>query len=175
MAELAYVALGANLGDPRSMFETATLRLIQRGVRVLRRARVYASRPVGPSDQPDFLNSMLEIEPGLPPEQLLSTLKAIERQLGREKTIAWGPRVIDLDIILFGAQQIATDRLTIPHREMANRRFVLAPLADLCPNRIVPGSNRTVSSLLAALGRRAPNDGLEVCVDRIETYALPRG
>ena len=102
MTDLAYVALGANLGEPRTAFENATLSLIRRNIRVLRRARIYESKPVGPSNQPDYLNSMLELEITGSPWALLETLQTIERELGRKKTMVWGPRVIDLDIILFG-------------------------------------------------------------------------
>ena len=171
MVERAYVALGANLGEPRRMFEDATMCLIKHEIRVLRRARLYLSPPLGPADQPDFLNSMLELETNLTPHTLLATLQAIERALGREKTRTWGPRTIDLDIILFGDRRIETPELTIPHRHMNARRFVLAPLADLCPDHTVPGFGTTVRALLAARGEQ--DEGLRVLEDRVETYAPP--
>lgn len=98
---------------------------------------------------------MVEATTSLTPEGLLDRLKAIEETMGRTPTERWGPRVIDLDIILFSGRRIQTERLTVPHVEMANRRFVLAPLADLAPGRLVPGHDRTVSELLADV----PNEG----------------
>ena len=150
MPELTYVALGANLGEPKSTFHTATLMLIRPSIRVLRRARLYSSKPVGPQDQPNFVNSMLELETTDEPSDLLAILKKTEAQLGRTKSRRWGPRIIDLDIILYGERQLETPELTIPHREMTRRRFVLAPLADLCPNRVVPGTGQSVAELLSA-------------------------
>lgn len=156
-ATIAYVALGANLGEARAALAEAQARLQQPGIRVRRRARLYRSAPVGPQDQPAFFNTVVEVETDLHPDALLARLKDIEETMGRTKTVRWGPRVIDLDIVLYGDAEVAEDHLVIPHREMANRAFVLAPLADLAADRAVPGLGLTVAGLLEALAR-SPGD-----------------
>lgn len=157
MSTLAYIALGANLGEARAALQEAQVRLRQPDIRVRRRARLYRSAPVGPQDQPSFYNTVVEIDTSLEPPALLTRLKQIEEDMGREKTERWGPRVIDLDIVLFGARTVHTADLEVPHREMHNRAFVLAPLADLCADTEVPGKGATVLALLDALAR-APGD-----------------
>jgi 2-amino-4-hydroxy-6-hydroxymethyldihydropteridine diphosphokinase len=149
-----YIALGANLGaDPAAALDDAERRLATAGlVRVLRRSRNYRSRPVGPSDQPMYVNSAIEAETELDPFALLDHLKSVEADMGRTPSVRWGPRVIDLDILLYGSAVVTTERLEIPHREMRRRRFVLAPLADLSPGLEIPGLGRTVADCLAALG-----------------------
>lgn len=168
MTATVFLGLGANLGDPRDALERAQVALGEAGVRVIRRARLYRSAPVGPPDQPRYWNTACEVRTEQSPEALLDTLKTIERDLGRTPTVRWGPRIIDLDIVLYGDDRVDTERLTIPHREMHRRRFVLAPLADLAPERVVPGHDRTVAALLEALGPPAP-DELEIAEDEVRT------
>lgn len=143
---VAYLALGANLRDPVAQIDEAVRRLERPGVRPRRRARLYGSRPVGPRNQPDFVNSALEVETTLAPRDLLDAAKAVEAAMGREKTERWGPRSIDVDIALYGDVVWTEDDLVIPHRELCRRSFVLQPLADLCPDRIVPGTARTIQA-----------------------------
>jgi 2-amino-4-hydroxy-6-hydroxymethyldihydropteridine diphosphokinase len=151
--ERAYLGLGANLGDPVAQIERAILRLpVPGALRVLARAGLYRTRPIGPAGQPDYLNTALEIETTLEPLLLLDRLKAIEGELGRTPGVRWGPRVIDLDILLYGDRELRSDRLVIPHAELARRRFALAPLSELAAERIVPGLGRTVKMLLEGLG-----------------------
>jgi 2-amino-4-hydroxy-6-hydroxymethyldihydropteridine diphosphokinase len=147
----AFLGLGANLGDPRAQLEEALRRLERPGLRVVRVAPYYRSSPVGPTGQPDYVNSAAEIETDLEPEALLDVAKAIEAELGRVTGMRWGPRVIDVDLLIYGTRCVDTPRLVIPHRELVHRRFVLAPLADLAPTLVVPGTGKSVRALLDAL------------------------
>ncbi|MFO0723426.1 MAG: 2-amino-4-hydroxy-6-hydroxymethyldihydropteridine diphosphokinase [Myxococcota bacterium] len=147
----AYLGFGANLGDPRAALSAALPALSRAGVEVLAQARLYSTAPVGPQDQPRYLNTVLEVETALSPEALLAALKRIEEELGRVPSVRWGPRAIDLDILLYDALLLDTPSLRIPHRELGRRRFVLAPLADLAPAQVVPGLGQRVDALLAAL------------------------
>ena len=119
------------------------------GVRVLRRSSFYASEPVDAPPQAWFLNAVVEAETALMPRQLLRALMAIERALGRRRTIARGPRTLDLDILFYGTSVIRAPDLEVPHPRMQRRRFVLAPLAELAPGLRHPVSHKTVSELLA--------------------------
>jgi 2-amino-4-hydroxy-6-hydroxymethyldihydropteridine diphosphokinase len=148
----AYVAVGSNLGDrwARLVLASRALRAAPR-VAVLRASRVWDAAPIGPP-QPRYLNAVLELETTRPPLSLLGILRETERIAGRTRDLRWGPRTLDLDLILFGDLVVATPELTIPHPEMSRRRFVLAPLAELRPDLPVPGTDSTVARLLA----RAP-------------------
>lgn len=151
---LTFIALGANLGEDPSRNITDAVRELASGKRVRpgRMAPLYRSRPVGPQDQPDFVNTVLMAETELSPHDLLDHLKAVEARMGRNlASRRWGPRVIDLDILLYGDAIVDDSRLVIPHREMCRRRFVLAPLADLAPSLEIPGDGRTVTECLADL------------------------
>jgi 2-amino-4-hydroxy-6-hydroxymethyldihydropteridine diphosphokinase len=146
---LAYVGLGSNLGDRRGLIREALRRLdLIAGVTVRKRSRIIETDPVGKVDQPRFLNAVAEVETEIEPRPLLRRLRAVEKSLGRVRHAKWGPRTIDLDLLLWGDRSMATPALTIPHPRMAERRFVLAPLAELCPRRRVPGTGRTVRGLL---------------------------
>ena len=135
----AYLGLGSNLGDREENIRQA-LRLVEAGgVRVARVSSLYETRPVGPVDQPDFINAAAEVETTLSPEDLLSAARAVEQAMGRERTIRWGPRVIDIDILLYDEMSVNEPGLTIPHPEMTRRWFVLAPLAEIAPDLILPG------------------------------------
>lgn len=142
-----YLALGSNLGDRASNLNRALSRISTIG-RLQEVAPVYQSSAYGMENQPDFLNSAAKLSCKLKPEKLLERLKEIEVSLGRRKRVRWGPREIDLDIILFGNQVIQKDGLTIPHPDFHNRRFVLQPLADICPELMSPTHGLSVSELL---------------------------
>jgi 2-amino-4-hydroxy-6-hydroxymethyldihydropteridine diphosphokinase len=116
---------------------------------VVRGSRVWDSAPLGPP-QPRYLNAALELETRLPPRALLEALQAVERLAGRRREVKWGARTLDLDLLLLGDLMVAEPGLKVPHRELAARRFVLQPLAELCPGLVVPGVGRTVEQLLAA-------------------------
>ncbi len=148
----AYVGVGSNLGDRWANLATASafLRRSPR-VTVLRASRVYDTAPIGPP-QPRYLNAVLELETELPPKALLAVLQMAENAAHRRRSERWGPRTLDLDLLLYGDEVILDRRLRVPHPEISVRRFVLAPLAELCPALVVPGTARTVAELLA----RAP-------------------
>lgn len=150
MSALAFLALGANLGDPRRQIAAALRHLEAGGAQVEARARLYRSAPVGPPGQPDYVNTAARVRTALEPLALLDLAKAVEARLGRTAGARWGPRVIDVDIALYEDRVVEHPRLVVPHREIARRRFVLAPLADLDPDLHVPGRGR-VRDLLAAL------------------------
>ncbi len=145
-----YLGLGANLGDRAANLAEAIRRLTEtRGVRLIRRSGLYETAPVGVTDQPPFLNAVLEAETTLDPRELLARLKAIEAALGRQPGPRWGPRPIDLDILLFGDAHVAEPDLTIPHPALWDRLFVLAPLTELHPDLPAP-DGRTVAEWVAA-------------------------
>lgn len=146
----AYVALGSNLDDPRAQVERAMAALDQLPQsRCVRRSSLYRSRPFGPVEQPDFINAVAGLLTALEPGVLLASLQALETSLGRERPVVrWGPRRIDLDLLVHGSARIAQPGLNVPHPGIAERAFVLAPLAEIAPDLEVPGVGR-VSALLA--------------------------
>jgi 2-amino-4-hydroxy-6-hydroxymethyldihydropteridine diphosphokinase len=114
-------------------------------------SRVWDAAPLGPP-QPRYLNAVLELETELPPLDLLDVLQEVERTGGRVRTaVRWSARTLDLDLLLYGDAVVRQPRLVVPHPDLVARRFVLAPLAELCPERVVPGTGRTVAQLLARL------------------------
>jgi len=147
----AYVGVGTNLGDRWAHLALAARELrAASGIAFLRGSRVYDAAPMGPS-QPRYLNAVVELESALPPEKLLAALQVVEQAALRERSLRWGPRTLDLDLLLFGDEVVRTASLTVPHPGLISRRFVLAPLAELCPERIVPGTGATVADLLRAV------------------------
>ncbi len=152
------IALGSNLGDSRATLEAALVDLDQSpGVQLLRRSSWYRSAPVGPP-QPDYLNGCSLLEVALSPEALLDCLQAIEGRHGRVRAERWGPRTLDLDLLLYGDLRLEGERLQIPHPRMAERPFVLVPLAEIAPDWRDPRSGLTVAALAAAL---PPDPGLK--------------
>lgn len=148
----AFVSLGSNLGDRKKNILEAVDRI--RGIertRLRRLSRLRATRPVGRSDQPPFLNAVAELDTELDPAALLDRLQGIESDLGRARAEHWGPRTIDLDLLLVGDLQMATPRLVLPHPRIGERRFVLEPLAELAPDLVLPGDDRTVRERLESL------------------------
>ena len=143
-----YLALGSNIGDRESNLRSAIESLTPAGISVLRESPIYETEPVGYTAQRWFLNMVVEAETALFPMQLLTRIGKIERSLGRVRTIPNGPRTIDIDILLYGTAVIRTPRLEIPHPRMHERRFVLAPLADLSPDLRHPGTRKTVRQML---------------------------
>ena len=135
-----FIALGSNLDNPLQQLICAA-----RAISTLRDCRpdawspVYVSAPHGRIEQPDFLNAVVRVNTGLDPFELLDALQTIERAQGREREVHWGPRTIDLDIILFADQVIHTDRLVVPHAHWKNRAFVVFPLFDINPDLTLPG------------------------------------
>ena len=143
-----YIGLGSNLDDPQSQLKKAMIALeIIPSSSVVKISSFYKSKPVGPQDQPDYINAVVELDTELSASVLLDYLQAIENEQGRERKIKWGARTLDLDILLFGDETIINDRLQIPHVEMRNRGFVLLPLNEIAPDCVIPGVG-SVSDLL---------------------------
>ena len=147
-----FVGVGSNLGDRWGHLAQAV-----RGLRGAPRlafvaaSRVWDAAPLGPP-QPRYLNAVLELETDLPALALLDVLQEIERSAGRvHSPVRWSARPLDLDLLLYGDEVLRQPRLVVPHPGLVARRFVLAPLAELCPERVVPGTGRTVAQLLALL------------------------
>ncbi|NPA71761.1 MAG: 2-amino-4-hydroxy-6-hydroxymethyldihydropteridine diphosphokinase [Gammaproteobacteria bacterium] len=146
-----YIGLGSNLDDPLAQIQTAVATLNQtEELKVLACSSLYGSKPQGPQDQPDFANAVCLVETTLSPLNLLACLQAIEQQQGRVKKRHWGERLIDLDILLYGAQVISTEVLTVPHAEIANRDFVLIPLVEIAPDLVIPNFG-SIGSLISKL------------------------
>jgi 2-amino-4-hydroxy-6-hydroxymethyldihydropteridine diphosphokinase len=148
--KLIYLSLGSNLGDRAANLDRAIAALPGAGVRVLRRSSLYETEPVDYLAQPWFLNCVVEAETSLMPGQLLHALQGIEHALGSRKLVARGPRIIDLDILFYGASVIHTEEIEIPHPRMAQRLFVLVPLAELAPRLRHPVLCATIAELIAA-------------------------
>jgi len=150
----AAIALGSNLGDSLATLEGALAALEEvPGIRVLTRSRWYRSAPVGP-DQPDYLNGCALLEVGLSPEAVLEQLHATEHRYGRVRLERWGARTLDLDLILYGAQQRDSEKLLLPHPRFRERAFVLLPLAEIAPLWIDPLTGKTVADLASTVADR---------------------
>ena len=148
---VCYVALGANLGEPRRQLEAAIEEIkALPETRLLRASSFYRSAPMGYAEQPDFVNAVVQLDTGLPPEALLERLQDIEHRHGRERPFPGAPRTLDLDLLLFGDEQIARPGLTVPHPRMQERAFVLHPLLELDPGISIPGKGRA-SAFLSAI------------------------
>lgn len=145
MGDLAYVGLGSNLGDRRAVLESALAALAPR-----RASRLRETAPWGLAEQPPFLNAVAELETDLAPDALLDLLLDLERRHGRIRAERWGPRTLDLDLLLHGDHVLAEPGLEVPHPRLHERAFVLEPLAELDPDLNVPGRGR-VATLLTAL------------------------
>ncbi len=144
-----YLSLGSNLGDRERNLREAIRMLGEAGVRTLRVSSLYETEPVDVRDQPWFLNLVVEAETELFPKQLLARIRKIEFDLGRKRVRPKGPRTADIDILLYGDSVIETGELTVPHPRLAERRFVLEPLAELAPELRHPVTRRTIRELLA--------------------------
>ncbi|MEP0841627.1 MAG: 2-amino-4-hydroxy-6-hydroxymethyldihydropteridine diphosphokinase [Phycisphaerae bacterium] len=156
MSSIAYIGLGSNLGDRRSAIETAVQRLRARsGIESVTISSVYETAAVGgPAGQRPYLNAAARAETTLSPRELLDALMAIERELGRRRRQRWGPRTIDLDLLLFDDRVIQTPELTIPHPRMHERAFVLEPLAEIAPQALHPLLGATMRQLKQSLAAR---------------------
>jgi len=153
---LAYLGLGANLGDRRAALAEAIAALDWGDSRVVARSSIYETDPVGgPADQPPFLNMVIALETTLDVRGLWERCSGVEAALGRDRwyELRWGPRMIDIDILLFGDEQLADRDLTIPHPRLHERGFVLVPLAEIAPDAVVPGRG-TVRGVLASIGEQ---------------------
>lgn len=153
MGGVAYIGLGSNIGD-RLFYLQQSLKLLAREPDIFLRAssRVYETAPVGGPPQGRFLNAACSLKTSLPPVLLLRRLLAVEQKLGRERRQRWGPRTVDLDLLIYGQVAMCTPALVLPHPRMLTRSFVLLPLLDIAPEVTVPGTGQTVSRLCRDLG-----------------------
>ena len=135
---LVYIGLGSNLGDRHCNIETAIKLMKEAGVEVEKVASFIETPPYGEVEQPNFINTVCSAKTALSPQELLKELKEIEKKMGRVETVRWGPRVIDLDILLYDNLILQEKNLNIPHTDMLNRQFVLAPLIEIAPNLVHP-------------------------------------
>ena len=139
----SYIGLGANLNDPAAQIITALQSLHElSGVDLIRWSSLYGSAPLGPIDQPDYINAVAEITTSLAPLELLDQLQSLEQSQGRIKRRHWGERCIDLDILLYGDEELQSERLNLPHHEMTNRSFVVQPLLEIAPDLRLPDGRR---------------------------------
>lgn len=146
--KIVYLSLGSNLGDRCANLDDAVKRLSAPDLRILKKSSVYKTEPREFLEQPWFLNQVVEAETSLFPRRLLARLKNIERTMGRTRTMPKGPRRIDLDILFFGTAILSTPDLEIPHPRLAERRFVLEPLAEIAPDLRHPRTRRTAREML---------------------------
>ncbi|MEW8977181.1 MAG: 2-amino-4-hydroxy-6-hydroxymethyldihydropteridine diphosphokinase [Symbiobacterium sp.] len=161
----AYVSLGANIGDPEAQLVTALRRLdASPGVRLVSVSGLYRTAPQGRTDQPDFLNCAACLETTLAPLELLDLTQAVEADLGRVRKERWGPRTIDIDILLHGRIRMQGDRLTLPHPRMAERAFMLVPLLEVWQPGDGPEGARRED--LEAMLARLPDQGVRLVEDR---------
>ncbi|MFC0525627.1 2-amino-4-hydroxy-6-hydroxymethyldihydropteridine diphosphokinase [Pontibacillus salicampi] len=148
----AYVALGSNI-EPRMNYLQEAINQVDNHekVHVLQSSPIYETAPVGYTEQDDFLNAVIKLETTLEPLDLLAHCQSIEQQLGRERSVKWGPRTIDLDILLYNDERVATDHLTLPHPRLHERAFVLVPLHDIDSELYIDRYHKQVRQLLADL------------------------
>ena len=152
----AYLLTGGNIGDRLVSLQQARMKIEKQAGIVLKKSAVYETAAWGITDQNLFLNQVLLVSTSLPPEELLHTLLHIEQELGRKRIVKMGPRIIDIDILFYNNEIISTPVLTVPHPQIANRRFVLTPLNEIAPGFVHPGLQKTIAELL------------EICPDNLE-------
>lgn len=149
MSETIYLGLGSNLGDRLANLGRAVEELERRGVRLVRSSRVYETDPVGGPEQPDYLNAVIEVSTDQEPRELLDTCLEVERQVGRERGERWGPRTIDIDLLVYGDRRVGEPDLEVPHPRMHQRAFVLIPLLELDADPPLPDGRRVGGLKLA--------------------------
>jgi 2-amino-4-hydroxy-6-hydroxymethyldihydropteridine diphosphokinase len=155
-----FILLGSNLGDRPTNLALARQEISRLIGKIITTSSVYKTAPWGNTNQPDFYNQVIEISSLLHPGQLLDGILEIETTMGRQRAVKWGPRIIDIDILLWGSRVIKSQSLTIPHPDLPHRRFTLLPLSEIAPNFIHPGERKTILTLLAA------------CTDKLEVEKI---
>jgi len=152
MKNIAYIGMGSNLGSRLENCLQAMTRLAEHpAIHVIARSSFYETEPVGKTDQGWFFNAVVQVSTELEPEALLQSLLTIEAAMGRIRNEKWGPRIIDLDLLLYEDRILKTPQLEVPHPEMTQRRFVLAPLSELAADHVHPLVNKTIQELLSEL------------------------
>jgi 2-amino-4-hydroxy-6-hydroxymethyldihydropteridine diphosphokinase len=154
---IVYIGIGSNLGNRQKNCSRAIEMLETRGIFVKKRSSMYETKPWGVADQPQFINMALEVETELEPYHLLRTLKDTEREIGRGETFKWGPRIVDMDILLFDDLFLQDNSLQIPHPLMHKRDFVLKPLCEIAPEKIHPLLKVRICDLLKELEKSKSN------------------
>lgn len=149
----SYIGIGSNLGNRHENCLHAIELLEKRGITVKKKSSLYETEPWGVNDQPRFINMVVEIETTLEPKELLSLLKGIEKEIGRQDSFHWGPRIIDLDILLFNTLVLNEENLKIPHPFLHEREFVLRPLNEIAPDVIHPLFHMSIDELSQRLLR----------------------
>lgn len=153
----AVILFGTNMGERFISLDKAAQEVNHKLGKIIQRSSVYETAPWGNTDQEPFLNQVVVIESVLSAEQMMNQILLIEEKLGRRKTIKWGPRIIDIDILFFNDEIISTENLVVPHPGLHQRKFTLVPLAEIMPDYVHPVLKKTISVLLNEL-----NDPLEV-------------
>ena len=161
MGDTAYIGIGSNLGDRLTYLRQGLSGVVfSPAIRLLATSSIFSSDPLGSVDQPDFLNAVFAVDTFLEPEALLRHMRAIEEAHGRQRTIRWGPRTLDLDLLLYGDRRIRNDVLTLPHPLLLERCFVLVPLCELAADHRHPTTGSRLSDHLRDLD----------CGDNLERY-----
>ncbi|MFJ7978554.1 2-amino-4-hydroxy-6-hydroxymethyldihydropteridine diphosphokinase [Peribacillus sp. JNUCC 23] len=152
MENYSFLSIGSNVGD-RSEYIKEAIRLLheEKEVKVLQTSSLYETAPIGYIDQPQFLNAVILVNTGLSAVELLNVCQEIERKLGRKREIRWGPRTLDLDILLYNHENIETERLSVPHPRMVGRAFVLVPLLEINPTIMLPTTDTPLNDILEKL------------------------
>ena len=150
-----FLGLGTNLGDrAENIREALDLLSGYEDIRLIRESFLYETVPIGYTDQPDFLNAVAEIQTDLPPAELLDITLGIEKEIGRARNLRWGPRVIDIDILIYDHVTVDTPELIIPHPRMMERAFVLVPLAEIAPDLELPDGRKPGEAAKSLKGQR---------------------
>ncbi len=155
---IAYVGIGSNMGNREENIQNAIKKIGTVAATVIKVSKIYETKPVGYSEQGDFLNCVVEIQTLIKPEELLLELLNIEEELKRKRTIKWGPRTIDLDVLLFDDEILSNENLIVPHPKMHERLFVLQPLCDLAPYKLHPILRRRIIDLKEKLIKTEQDD-----------------
>jgi len=154
-----YLSVGSNIGDRKAYLDSAVKSFEEKaGTKVVKVSKYYETAPVGYTDQPDFLNSAVCIRTILSPDELLKFVHEIENEQNRERTIHWGPRTLDIDILMYDDLRITSEELCIPHLRMHERMFVLEPMSEIAPNLLHPVLNKTMSMLRDEIKPNLPQD-----------------
>ncbi len=148
---LVYLGIGSNLSLRENNCLMAISLLEENGLRITKRSAMYETMPWGVKDQPKFINMAVEAETDISPMELLSLIKKIEGDMGRQPAVKWGPRVIDIDILLYGDKRLCGADLTIPHPLMHEREFILRPLSEIAPDIVHPALGKTIKELFDAM------------------------